>query len=349
MIIHNRPSKDFHIIPNQNPLTDTKLNLKERGLLSAILEFATIPRWQINLSHLAAECDCSVATIQKIIRSLIKKGWLSRERIYSPQGVQGSFCRYEINLDPAAANQVSSKNSKRKIVSEYFDAKISKPVVQSQESSQHNKTNPNNTDPNNTDPNNTLSNKNVINLKREIKSKIDKLIWRNLEECEDFQNQFLIHKAKMMNKLPGEIEGIFRAMENRIQSGNPSMSDLNAIKEWRRGFFEETNFIPKSDTQAGFNKFAQESGYDSQDISDFLKAADRVNDGNSESLSKDCTEPRQKYCLSEPTISLIISDAINSGDIICERFNSDGIRGVQIDNFTFEELECWLQKQSKEA
>jgi len=351
MKIHNRPNKDFHIIPNQQNLTSSKLTLKERGLLSAILEFAGIPNWQINLTHLAHECDCSIATIQKIIRSLINKGWLTRERIYSPKGVQGSFCKYEINLNPTENYQTKStnKDSKHKIVGEYFNDSNSKAVFQSQKSSEHNNTDSNKIYSNNTDLNNTLSNKNVIDLKSEINSKLEKLIWQTVEEYEDFQNQFLIHKAKMMNKLPGEVDGIFRAMEKRISNGNPTMSDLNAVKQWRKGFFQETNFLSKQDTQTGFNKFTQESDYNSEDISNFLATAETTKANNSVKPVKNDPEPKQSYSLSETTIKLIIKNAIKNGDIICERINSEGVRGIQVDNFTFMELESWLQHQNKEA
>lgn len=344
MKIYNRPTKNFHIMPNQRNLTETKLTLKERGLLSVILEFAGIPNWEINLTHLAHECDCSVATVQKIIRSLIKKGWLTRERVYSPQGMQGSFCKYEVNYKPEKDIKTSVQDSKHKIVGEYFNDSNFNPETQGQKNCGHNNTDSNKTYSNNTDTNNTLSNKNVINLEREINSKIKKLIWQTVDEYEDFQNQFLIHKAKMLNKLPGEVAGIFLAMEKRINNGNPSISDLTALKQWRSGFLKETNFISKQDTQSGFNSFTHDSSYSQKDICDFLETAEQVKHQATNSTPQ---QPVKSYSLNEDTIKSIITEAIAKGEIICERLNSDNVRGVQIDNFTFEELEQWLQKHNK--
>ena len=336
-------------MPNQKNLKESKLNLKERGLLSIILEFANIPKWNLNLKQIAKEAGVSLNTVQKIANSLIKKNWLKRTRIYSPQGVQGSYCKYELNLNPdntqGEFDYIQNQKIKREIVNEYLEAKNSQPEIQTQKTGEHNKTIPNKTKTNKTYNNKTLPNKNIVNMREEIAEKINSYIWTNLEEFEDFYNQFIVNKAKMMNKLPGEVNGIFRAMETRINTGTANMSDLTALKEWRQGYLKATTDTPKKELKKGFNDFVNEQETPTKfnfDITE--KDPEPIKDPEPVKPTKEQLEIEK----ANKIIDEIVEKAIKEKRIIERRTNSWDVDGIQVDGWTFIELAEWLEQELKQ-
>jgi predicted transcriptional regulator len=283
-------------MPNQSSIEDSrKLDLKERGLLSVILEFESIPNWEINLIHIAKEAGISLGTCQKLIAQLIKKGWLQREKIFAPDGIQGTKYLYQVTLNNE--NQTLTTQLPKIQVDE-----IQPPEIQNLKITAHN-----NNNINKTELNKTHSNKKVVEMSDEIGTMLESVIWKTLNEFESFQNYFLTIKSNELNRPKSEVIGIFKALEIRISKDNITFSDVKLIRDWRNSL-------------------------SSNEISQPIIKPNTAN---------------KSYSLSENEIAIKIKKAIANKEIIEERYNSDGVRGIQVDYITFVELESWLNDENE--
>lgn len=292
----NKLTSCYHKMPNQSSIENShKLNLKERGLLSVILEFESIPNWEINLVHIAKEAGISLGTCQKLIAQLIKKGWLQRKKIFAPDGIQGTKYLYEVIL---TQTHTQSGESVSKIQAD----EIQPPEIQNLKISAHN-----NNNINKTELNKTLSNNKVVEMSNEIGTMLESVIWKTLDEFESFQDYFLSIKSNELNRPKSEVMGIFKALEIRISKDNITFSDVKLIRDWRNSL-------------------------------------------SSNNASKPIVKPntgKKNYSLSENDIAIKIKNAIANKEIIEERYNSDGVRGIQVDYITFVELESWLNSENE--
>jgi predicted transcriptional regulator len=292
-------------MPNQSSVEDSrKLDLKERGLLSVILEFESIPNWEINLIHIAKEAGISLGTCQKLIAQLIKKGWLKREKIFAPDGIQGTKYLYQVVLNNE--NQTHTTQLPKIQVDEIQVDKIQPPKIEPSEIQNLKINAHNNNNINKTELNKTHSNKKVVEMSDEIDTMLESVIWKTLEEFENFQNYFLSIKSNELNRPKSEVIGIFKALEIRISKNNITFSDVKLIRDWRNSL--SSNEI----------------------VQPIIKP----------SIAKN-------YSLSENEIAIKIKNAIANKEIIEERYNSAGVRGIQVDYITFVELESWLNSENE--
>lgn len=222
---------NYHKIPNQSKVAEkNKLSLKERGLYSVISEFINIPNWEINLTHIAKEAGISLSTCRSLVSSIIKKGWLTREKVYAPNGIQGTIFVYKLthpNIQSEMSQNVinesrDSKNNKyvnKKQANEIQINEIQIGEIQVAESKVNN---------------NNYTNKNELNNTNSNNEVVSKYIWENLEEFEDFENFVLTKKSQELNKAKTQVQGIFKNIEKRINKNEATFSDLKLLKEWRQ-------------------------------------------------------------------------------------------------------------------